>query len=269
MLHIFTGPEALSYRKLFPKKVSTEELLPAQPVQTLCITGPDVNHIRNVLRMKPGDPISARVSGDRREYLCRITEISQQEVLCEVEEAREADTELPAPVILFQGLPKGDKMEWIIQKSVELGVTEIVPVLMERSIAKLDRNGAKTDKKIARWQAIAENAAQQSRRSIVPTVQAPMSWAEALSYGEKNCPVRYIPYENQQDRSGLRDSLLHLQPGEGIGVYIGPEGGISLTELQQATENGVRPISLGRRILRTETAPLVFLSWLVLAFEIE
>jgi 16S rRNA (uracil1498-N3)-methyltransferase len=249
MLHVFAGPEALSG-------------------DILHITGPDVNHIRNVLRMKPGDPISARVSGDRREFLCRIREITQQEVLCEVESAAASDTELPAPVILFQGLPKGDKMEWIIQKSVELGVTEIVPVRMERSIAKLEKDSSRTDKKVARWQAIAENAAQQSRRSIVPAVHAPVDWAEALAYGERNCPVRFIPYENQPDDGSVRDTLLNLQPGEGIGVYIGPEGGISLPELQQAAAKGVRPISLGRRILRTETAPLVFLSWLVLAFEI-
>ncbi|MBR3367676.1 MAG: 16S rRNA (uracil(1498)-N(3))-methyltransferase [Lachnospiraceae bacterium] len=250
MLHVFAGPEALT----------GEEVR---------IEGPDVNHIRNVLRMKPGDPLSVRVRGDRKEYLCRITEISQQEVLCAVESARDADSELPSPVFLFQGLPKGDKMEWIIQKSVELGVTEIIPVRMERSIAKLDKGGAKTDRKTARWQAIAENAAQQSRRSIVPTVHAPMDWDEALAYGRQMAQVRYIPYENQQGSAGLREQILQLRPGEGIAVYIGPEGGISPDELRQAQEEGVQPVTLGRRILRTETAPLVFLSWLVLAFEIE
>ncbi len=249
MLHIFTEPAALSG-------------------DTLSITGPDVNHIRNVLRLQPGDMVSARVNGDRQEYLCRITEMGREEVLCRVEEVRQADTELPAQIYLFQGLPKGDKMEWIIQKSVELGVTEIIPVQMERSIVRLDKGSAKTDKKIQRWQTIAENAAQQSRRSILPTVHSPMSFKEALDYGAQMAQQRYIPYENQQDDGSFRQELLDLQPGAGIAVYIGPEGGISLTELEEARQAGVRPVSLGRRILRTETAPLVFLSWLVLAFEI-
>ena len=133
MLHVFTEPAALSG-------------------ETLSITGPDVNHIRNVLRLRPGDPISARVNGRRQEYLCRIEEITRDEVRCRIEETRDADTELPVQVCLFQGLPKGDKMELIIQKCVELGVTRIVPVSMKRCVVKLDDKKAAA--KCERWQQV-------------------------------------------------------------------------------------------------------------------
>ncbi len=250
MLHVFAEPAALSG-------------------ETLTITGPDVNHIRNVLRLRPGDPISARVNGVRQEYLCRIESVLPQEVLCRIEEIREADTELPVQICLFQGLPKGDKMEWIVQKAVELGVTEIIPVRMERSIVRLDKGGPKTDKKIQRWQTIAENAAQQSRRSVVPHVAAPMDWKEALEYSRRLGAAGFMPYELQEDTGDTKQRLQDLREGSTVSVFIGPEGGITPAEAASAAEAGIVPISLGRRILRTETAPLVFLSWLVLRFEIQ
>ena len=232
----------------------------------LTITGPDVNHIRNVLRMKPGEELNARIGGDGREYRFGIEEISEQEVLCRLRFVKESDVELPVRIILFQGLPKADKMEWIVQKSVELGAAGIVPVEMSRCVVRLD--ASKKDKKAARWQTIAESAAEQSRRAVIPKVERPVSLKEALALAGQQTDLILVPYELQETDGSTRELLDGIKEGGAVSIFIGPEGGFEPGEVERAKEAGILPISLGKRILRTETAALVVLSWLIYRFEI-
>ena len=230
------------------------------------ITGSDVNHIKNVLRMKPGEEISVSNGQDEKEYRYGIEEIGEDNVLLRLRFVKESDVELPVKVYLFQGLPKSDKMDLIVQKAVELGVHEIIPVSTARSVVKLD--ASKAEKKAARWQTIAQSAAELSRRRIVPQVQPPMRMKEAIGYAARMTQLQVVPYELQPCDSSTGEVLQGLAPGTSIAVFIGPEGGFEKEEVQQAMEAGAKPISLGRRILRTETAGLAFLSWMIYLFEI-
>lgn len=237
---------------------------PAQIDGDICrITGRDVNHIRNVLRMKQGEQIAVR-DGISRSYVCELEEIGTEEITARILSSGEDASELPARIYLFQGLPKGDKMELIIQKSVELGVTEIIPVATRRSVVKLDAK--KAEAKLKRWNAIAESAANQSGRSLIPQVSRVMTFAEALEYAAGfDCSL--IPYELAEGMSETRSVISTLRPGMQIGVFIGPEGGFDSEEIAAACEKGIHPITLGRRILRTETAGLTTLS--ILMFHLE
>lgn len=225
------------------------------------ITGKDVNHIKNVLRMKPGEEISVSNGVDGKEYRCEIEEIRQEKVICSLRFIKEEGLELPARVYLFQGLPKADKMELIIQKAVELGVYEIIPVACRRSVVKLDEK--KAGNKVSRWQGIAEAAAKQSRRGIIPEVKDVMSFREALCYSAP-MDTKLIPYELEGERGGTMDDtrrlMENLKAGQSIAVFIGPEGGFAGEEIAGAMEAGALPITLGRRILRTETAGMTVLS---------
>ena len=174
------------------------------------------------------------------------------------------DNELKAEVYLFQGLPKSDKMELIIQKCVELGVHEIIPVNMKRCVVKLDDK--KTDAKIKRWNSISESAAKQSGRGIIPRVSAPVSFDEAIKLCEE-MDVKLIPYELAEGMQATTEALSKIAPGMKIGFFIGPEGGFELSEIKKAKENGIIPISLGKRILRTETAGLTVMSILMYHLE--
>ena len=216
----------------------------------LRIEGKNYNHIKNVLRMKRGEEISVSC-GDGREYRSGIEGFEEETVLCKLRFVKEQDVELPVRVILFQGLPKADKMDLIVQKAVELGVTEIVPVECRRSIVKLDE--PKKKKRTERWQAIAEGAAEQSKRSVVPQVRMPMTMEEACAYAEKETTKRFIPYE-LQEAEGTGELLKAVKPGDAVSVFIGPEGGFEEEEIRAALQKEIRPISLGKRILRTETA---------------
>lgn len=229
------------------------------------ITGSDVNHIRNVLRMKPGEEIAVRCSADDKEYRCGIEEISAKQVICSLRFIREEGVELPSRIYLFQCLPKADKMELIVQKAVELGVCEIIPVAAKRCVMKLDEKKAAA--KTGRWQGIAEAAAKQSRRGVIPVVKMPMSMKEALSYaGEMD--VRLLPYELAKDGMAHTRQLINgIEAGKSVAVFIGPEGGFDESEAKLALAAGVEPVTLGRRILRTETAGLVVLSWLMYHLE--
>lgn len=229
----------------------------------LHITGEDVNHIRNVLRMRPGEQIEA-VDEDRTAYLCRISQILPDEILADVLETEEADTELQNKITLYMGLPKGDKMELIIQKAVELGVSRIVPVSMKRSIVKLDAKKAKA--RVARWQAIAQAAAKQSKRSIIPEVGEIVPLSAALEEA-KALDVLLLPYENALDIRYTKDVIREIRPGQSVGVFIGPEGGFDRREVEAAEENGAKLLTLGKRILRTETAAISMLS--ILMYELE
>jgi len=234
----------------------------------LRVTGKDVNHIKNVLRLRPGDEISVRTGQDEREYRYGIEEFTDSEVICRLRFVKESDVELPVKVLLFQGLPKADKMDLIVQKAVELGVTEIIPVQMRRSIVKLE--GAKIAKRTQRWQTIAEAAAKQSRRAVVPVVHEPMTMEEAVRFAGQNTDVRLLPYELQKEDGSTRELMESICAGSvsTVSVFIGPEGGFEPDEVELARQAGIRPISLGKRILRTETAALVVLSWLIYLLEI-
>lgn len=224
------------------------------------IQGADANHISHVLRMKPGDII--RVSGEsgRKTYLCHIAEITRDEVIAAIDEVDTQETEFPHKVYLFQGLPKGDKMELVIQKAVELGVYEIIPVEMKNCVVKLDEKRALN--KLKRWQAIAESAAKQSKRTIIPQVQMPLPWKKALEMA-KELDIALVPYENERGMEATRETIRGISETADIGVMIGPEGGFALEEIEAVNEAKLPRISLGRRILRTETAGLVTLSMLI------
>ena len=229
---------------------------------SVMIEGSDVNHIKNVLRMKPGEKI--RISGPAGEnYFCEIAEIEDSFVRAAILEKDEAGTELPNRIYLFQGLPKNDKMELIIQKAVELGVYEIIPVAMKNCVVKLDAKKAAA--KTARWQGIAESAAKQSKRSIIPKIHEVVSFKEALKLAE-NCDIRLVPYENENGMEGTRTVLEQIEPGKSISIMIGPEGGFAEEEIAKARET-MQSISLGRRILRTDTAGICMMSMLMLQLE--
>lgn len=227
------------------------------------IQGSDVNHIKNVLRMKVGEEILIS-SGDKLEYTCCIESLEEEEVLAKILYAEEPGLELSSKVYLFQGLPKSDKMELIIQKAVELGAYEIIPVNTKRSVVKLDAK--KEASKLKRWQAIAESAAKQSKRMIVPQVTPVKTFAEALNYANQ-LDIRLIPYELARGMMETRQILEGIQPGQSIGIFIGPEGGFEEKEVELAREHGVKPITLGKRILRTETAGMTVLSILMYLLE--
>ncbi|MDO5131684.1 MAG: 16S rRNA (uracil(1498)-N(3))-methyltransferase [Eubacteriales bacterium] len=264
--------------------------LSAMQGDLLSIGGKDYNHIKNVLRMHPGEELAVRGEGgdDGNEYRFEIVSFSDTQVNCRLLSVQHTDVELPVSVILFQGLPKSDKMDFIVQKAVEMGAAQIVPVEMRRSVVKLA--GDKRKKRVARWQSIAEAAAKQSRRAFVPQVREILSMEEALACAAAEADVLLVPYEGmaaaaeQREQSlvsrtgassgaaaghlGTRAILESIRPGRTIAVMIGPEGGFEDAEIEAALEKGAQTVSLGRRILRTETAALAFLSFLIYRFEL-
>ena len=228
------------------------------------VTGSDVNHIKNVLRMKESDEIKLS-AGDGLLYTAVISEFLTDRIVCRIIDCEGGRSELPAKIVLFQGLPKKDKMELIIQKAVELGVSEIVPVMMKRTIVKLEDN-KKEQKKLERWRTISLTAAKQSGRAIVPEVSDFITFNEAVKRAE-GLEYNLIPYENEKGMDKARELIKEVENKKSIGIFIGPEGGISEDELELAINAGAKPISLGNRILRTETAGLALVS--IIAFEID
>lgn len=227
------------------------------------ITGDDVNHARNVLRMSVGEKVVVSC-GQGVDYYCIIDYIRENQIDLRIEEEKAVVTELPVAITLFQALPKRDKMEFVIQKAVELGAAEIVPVQTRRCVVRLDRG--KAEKKLVRWRAIAEAAAKQSGRGVIPEISEVMSFAEALHYAGKMDTV-LIPYELYEGMADSVETMQRAAGGSSIGIFIGPEGGFERGEIEQAMERGAFPLSLGKRILRTETAGMAALS--VLMFLIE
>ena len=244
MYHFFVTPEQVNEKEIH-------------------IVGQDVNHIRNVLRMKVGEQMEIS-DGNNRRYLCQIEELSSESVRLQIVEEVENDTELPSKIYLFQGLPKSDKMELIIQKAVELGAYEVIPVSTKRAVVKLDDK--KAGKKVERWNSIAESAAKQSGRSRIPEVHSVMSYKEALAYAAK-LDVVLIPYELAEGMEQTRNIISGILPGQSVGVFIGPEGGFEQAEVELAIAGGAHVVTLGKRILRTETAGLTTLSILMYHLE--
>ena len=222
--------------------------------EEMTITGVDAKHIGKVLRMQPGDKLQI-VSDDGVSALAKVVAITESTVTVRCLEKLAESHEPAVKITLAQGLAKGEKMDFIIQKSVELGAYSIVPVAMEHSVVRLD--GSKADKKVERWQKIAEAAAKQSKRDIIPQVQDVQTMKEMLA--NNDCKTKIIAYECE-DRMSLKTALREAGQMEDLLLIIGPEGGISEGELVKAREAGAVPVSLGRRILRAETAGLVAMS---------
>lgn len=244
MYHFFTDPECIGE-------------------DCVRIVGNDVNHIKNVLRMKPGEEILISNKKDK-DYRCRIRSITQQEVEAEILSVDENGTELPVRIHLYQGLPKSDKMELIIQKAVELGVYRVIPVVTARTIVKLDAK--KEESRIKRWNSISESAAKQSKRILIPQVAPVMGFKQALKEAEE-FSLALLPYENAKGMEETRRIFGQIKPGTDVAVFIGPEGGFEEGEAAFAASMGAVPITLGKRILRTETAGMAALAMLVYQLE--
>lgn len=226
------------------------------------IIGTDVNHIVNVLRLKAEDEIQVCNEETSQNYICKIDSYSKEEVLCSVIKQIESKAETKVIIDVYQGLPKADKMELIIQKTTELGAKSITPVAMERCVSKI--TGKDETKKIERWQKIAEVAAKQSKRDVIPTVNR-VSTIKELCLKIKDYDTFLVAYEEEKQNS--LKQMLQQGKVEKIGVLIGPEGGIDKKEIDMLIENGAKIVTLGNRILRTETAPIAIVSNIVYELE--
>lgn len=235
-----------------PENVSAEEIILTE----------DLSHIKKVLRMEAGDEALV-FDGTGAEYKVKIVEIGTDEVRCSILEKSFSESEPKVKVSLYQGIPKSDKMEQIIQKCTELGVCEVIPVKMDRCVAKLE----KSSDKLKRWQKISREAVKQCGRGIIPEVKEPISFKEAvLELKEKELNV--MPYEmlGYEGEKGLRELLTENKSAKEIGIIIGPEGGFSDLEATMAKEQGINMVGLGKRILRTETAGSTLLSVIMYEF---
>ena len=230
--------------------------------EKIIIKDDDYNHIVNVLRMKKGDSILVTNKDSKETFNCKIEEINSKEVICNVLNKENKKVELDVNIDIFQGLPKADKMEYIIQKCVELGVHKIVPVNMKYCIAKIKDE----DKKNIRWNKISEVASKQSKRDIIPKIEKAIS-ISTLCSEIKNYDLAIVAYENE-DNITLKDVLKDNSKIKNIAVIVGPEGGISTDEVEKLKENGAKIVSLGNRILRTETAPIAILSMMVYEYDL-
>lgn len=227
------------------------------------LEGADVNHMKNVLRMRQGEEVKIS-DGEGKVYRCRVGAYEDGRAVLDILEELETDTELPSEIWLFQGLPKGDKMDWIVQKAVELGVYRIVPFRASRSVVKLDEK--KAGKKCGRWQTVAKGAAEQSGRGLIPEVGQVQDFREALRTAGSLDRI-LIPYELERGMAETVKVIEDIAPGQSVGIFIGPEGGFEKEEIELAVQHGAVPVSLGKRILRTETAGLTALSILMYHLE--
>ncbi|MBR3834207.1 MAG: 16S rRNA (uracil(1498)-N(3))-methyltransferase [Lachnospiraceae bacterium] len=229
----------------------------------IIITGSDVNHIKNVLRIRQGERILVS-DGNGIDYECTVTDMDDDTVTARIEDVLKNSAELSTKITLFQGMPKSDKLELIIQKAVELGVYEIIPVITKRSVVKIDEK--KASKKLDRYNGIAEAAGKQSGRGIIPQVKDFMSFKQAIEYA-KNLDMNIIPYEEAKGLEYSRQVIKDIKGKKNLGVFIGPEGGFAKEEVDMAIDMGAKCITLGNRILRTETAGLAVIS--IIMFEID
>ena len=202
--------------------------------ETIRIEGSDVNHMKNVLRMRIGEEVTVS-DGQGKEYLCQVRDFEEEQVQLKIVETKASDAELPSKIYLFQGLPKQEKMELIVQKCVELGIYAVVPVSMKRCVVKLDaKKGAK---KVERWNTIAASAAKQSGRGIVPEVMSVKTYKEALEMA-KDLDVVLVPYECAEGMDHTKKLIQSIKPGQSVGIFIGPEGGFDPDEIALACEMG-------------------------------
>lgn len=223
---------------------------------TVIIKGNDYNHIKNVLRMKVGDNIQICNKTTEQSFLTCISNIQADIIECTIIKQLESN-EPKQKITLFQGIPKSDKMEYIIQKSVELGVNSIVPIQMKYCVAKINN----PEKKIKRWQTISETAAKQSKRNTIPKIEYPIIIKQLCNY-LKDYELSILAYE-KEDSNTIKNILKEKKDCKKIAIIVGPEGGIDESEREELKMAGARCASLGKRILRTETAPIAMLSMLM------
>jgi len=222
----------------------------------IVITGDDAHHLSKVLRIRENEEITV-CDKEGTDYLCCISSVAQGEVVARILRKAPSSSEPPVRISLYQGVPKGDKLETVIQKCVELGVVKIVPVAMKRCVALIkDKDKAK---KRERMQRIAFEAAKQCGRAIIPSVEEVMSFDAALKEASECCELKLLPYEAEKDNS-IKTILKQNTNAKNICIFIGPEGGFDSSEVEKALEQGFKSVSLGPRILRTETAPLAAVS---------
>lgn len=247
-----------------PKFFVNEEQINENKIQ---IIGSDVNHIKNVLREKIGNKITICNTSTTQDYICEITKIQEESIHCNIIGKLETNVETNIKVTIFQGLPKSDKMELVIQKSVELGVYDITPVEMKRCVVKL--NEKDKIKKIQRWQKISEVAAKQCGRGIIPKINDVVNIKNICNLC-KEYDIVLLAYENEKENTIKQEleNIKEINKDElKIAVIIGPEGGIDNSETKQLSEAGAKIITLGKRILRTETVALNVLS--IIMYELE
>jgi len=244
-----------------PKFFVTQEQIKDNKI---LIIGQDVNHVKNVLRKKVGEELIICDKDNCEDYLCKICELNEKQIECEIINTLESDIEPITKVTIFQGLPKSNKMELIIQKAVELGAHEIIPVEMKRCVVKLDEKD-KT-KKIQRWQKISEVAAKQCGRNIIPKINNIVNIKNICNL-IKEYDIVLLAYENEKQNT-IKKELQNLNKNNlKIAVIVGPEGGISEEEFSSLTQNGAISVTLGKRILRTETVAINILS--IIMYELE
>jgi 16S rRNA (uracil1498-N3)-methyltransferase len=231
--------------------------------KSITIYGEDAHHIRNVLRLRPGEEIVIS-DGGSRDYICSLSLLENDRVVADIVDICDNSAELPVRITLFQGMPKADKMELIIQKAVELGAASIVPVMTKRTVVKLEPK--KEVRKLERFQSIAESAAKQSGRGVIPKVQDFMSFREAVDLAASMDMV-LIPYEEARGMEYARQVIAEIKDKKSLGIFIGPEGGFAKEEVEYAIQKGAKCITLGNRILRTETAGMAILSIIMFALD--
>lgn len=231
----------------------------------IIITGTDVKHISNVLRMEKGEKIQICDKDNMKNYIVQIEEINLDNIKTDIIEELQTSIESNVEIDLYQGLPKADKMELIIQKTTEIGIYKIIPVDMLRCVVKLDEKDAK--KKVDRWQKIAEGAAKQSKRDIIPQVENKIKLKEVIDK-IKEYDIFIVAYEEEKNKS-LKTILRDIKNKSNykIGILVGPEGGIDSKEIDILKENGANVVTLGKRILRTETAPIVMVGNIIYELE--
>lgn len=225
----------------------------------IIIDSEDAKHIKKVLRLNEGDEITV-CDGRGIDYDTVIKEIENNKIICDIKGSHVCDTEANVKVTLYQGLPKASKMEYIIQKTTELGISRIVPVKLSRCVVKLENADAER-KKTERWQKIAYEAAKQSGRGVIPEVSEPMTLDEAIE-DMKAADLSFVPYECETE-TRLKSVIESNQNAKNISFIIGPEGGFDITEIEKLQNSSINTITLGRRILRTETAGEAVLAMLM------
>ncbi|MBQ3061403.1 MAG: 16S rRNA (uracil(1498)-N(3))-methyltransferase [Lachnospiraceae bacterium] len=229
------------------------------------ITGEDVNHIKNVLRLKQGEKVTV-CNGQGTDFLCIIEKVCDKEIKLFIQSENVSLGELDTKIYLFQGLPKKDKMELVIQKATELGATYIIPVMNKRSVVKLE-DSKKEEKKLQRWNHIALGAAKQSKRGIIPKVLPVMKYDKAMEFADEECDLIIVPYENERGIEHTKEVLDIVKRKNSVAVFIGPEGGFEEDEINFAKDKSAHIVSLGNRILRTETAALAAMTMVMMACE--
>lgn len=239
--------------------VSPEQMMGNQ----IRFQGDDLHHIAKVMRSNPGDQVIVS-DGTGRDFLARLSIVSKDEVIAEVIDEIRESRELPVHITLAQGLAKGEKMDLIVQKATELGVTEIIPFTSSRTIVKLDDKKEKN--RITRWRKIAKEAAEQSHRSRIPDISDVVTFNELIQYG-RGMDLTLIAYE-RENQGRFPKYLEDLSSGSKILLVIGPEGGFSEEEIALAVQNRFFSVTLGKRILRTETAGIVALAYCTYHFEL-